>query len=145
MHIVPLARHHPALLVIQPAQAVPPLTEAQAQELAAAGPAFAAVAEDGRVLAMAGVVPQWPEHEDARAIAWAMVGFDAGPAMRRIHRAVVDFLARATYRRIEAHVHADFPAAIRWIEMLGFRRETPEPMQGFDPTGRACYLYARVR
>lgn len=118
----------------------PPITLAAAEQLIAVGPSFSAVGEDGTVHAIAGVIPHW----NGRAVAWAFVGFDAGPYMVRITREVKRFLATSGLRRVEASVRADFPAAVRWVEMLGFHRETPEPMRGYGPSGESCYLYARV-
>lgn len=116
-------------------------TAEDAQALATGGAAYCAVGADGAVHAVAGLTEQW----SGRAVAWAMIGDGARKSFKEVHRAVLAFLANDQHRRIELYVRADFPAAARWAEHLGFVRETPEPMAGFGPGGEACYLYAKVR
>lgn len=142
MRVVPFQPDHIARLRLQPMQVAsePPVSEAEARALAAAGPSFAAVGEDGHVYAAAGVIPQW----EGRAIAWAMIAHDAGPHFLRITREVRRYLEACGIRRIETSVDAAFPQAIRWARLLGFRCETPEPMQGYGYQGRPAYLFARV-
>jgi hypothetical protein len=141
MQIVPFIASHAASIVLQPMQRFGPvISDADARTLEAVGPCYSALGDDGRVLACAGLIPQW----EGRALAWGMVAHDAGPHLVRITREVRRFLASCGYARVEAAVDALFPAAIRWIEMLGFERETPEPMRNFAPSGRPAYLYARL-
>lgn len=140
MRVVPFHPGHLHTLIIQPMQVEPPVQPDEAERLIAAGPSFSAVGEDGTVHAIAGLIHHWP----GRSVAWAFVGFDAGPHLLTITREIRKFLATCGIRRVEASVRADFPAAIRWMAMLGFERETPEPMRGYDPSGFPCYLYARV-
>lgn len=143
MLVVPFQPDHAMRLVLQPMQAEekPFLSLANAQALAAAGPCYSALDEDGTVLATAGVIPQWP----GRVIAWALIAHNAGPHFVRITREVKRFLATCNARRIEVAVDAAFPAAIRWAEMLGFVRETPQPMRAYGLDGRSSYLYALVK
>lgn len=142
MRIVPFLPEHALALHLQPMQQVsePPFSPTEAQALAG-GPAYSAVGEDGTVYAAAGLLPQW----EGRAIAWAALAWNAGPHLMRITREVRRVLAAAPFRRIETPVDAEFLAARRWIEMLGFRCETPEPMRGYGVNGRAAYLYALVK
>lgn len=140
MRVVAFAAAHLPALTIQSAQAAP-LTLAEAEELAKLGYCYTGVDEAGTVQAIAGVVPMW----EGRAQAFAFIGTNAGRHFVSIDRAVRRFLAASTYRRIEAHVDANFAAGLRWIEMLGFERETARPMRSFTPDGRDCHLYARIR
>ena len=96
---------------------------------------------DGEVIGFCGVIEMWP----GRAIAWAWLANCLGRKMIFAHRAVEKFLEMYKIGRLEAIVDTNHPAAIRWIEMLGFKRETPEPMQNCLPGGNSAYLYARVR
>jgi hypothetical protein len=91
-----------------------------------------------RVLGCGGVVPVW----QGRAQAWAYLGRDLGPFMVPITRAVKRFLAEQSVRRIEAT--ASWHDGCRWLEMLGFKRETAVPMEGYLPGGQSAHLYARV-
>lgn len=106
-----------------------------------AGQAFT-VFVDGRVIGCGGAVEIW----DNRALIWALVGKEAGRHMVGIHRAVAGFLMAAPWRRIEAAVDVGFEPGMRWLEMLGFRNETPEfPMRAYRPNGGDSYLFARVQ
>lgn len=114
------------------------LGEAAAESLDAAGPAWAAIA-DGEVIACAGLVPVW----EGRAYAWALLARGAGRHMLRLTRQIRSRLDAAGYRRVEMAVDSGFGAGCRWATLLGFRLETPFPMQGYLPNGKAAYLYAR--
>ena len=107
-------------------------------ELAQRGLAWTAEHEN-RILAIAGVEPQW----ENRAIAFALIAESAGEHFRAIHSAVADFLFRAPFRRIEATVDVGFEQGHRWIKMLGFELEGY--MKAYRPDGADMFLYARVR
>lgn len=94
---------------------------------------------DGKVLAIAGVEPQW----ENRAIAFALIAESAGQFFPAIHKAVRDFLIRAPYRRIEAAVDVGFKEGHRWITMLGFELEGY--MKAYRPDGADMLLYARIK
>lgn len=112
-----------------------------ARTLEQCGPAHTAM-RDGKVLACIGLMPIW----EGRATAWAIMAQDIGGIdYLAIHRAVKRFMKLIGYRRIDATVVWHFENAIRWAEMLGFKRETPEPMQNYGPDGQAHYLYSWVR
>lgn len=140
--ILPFQANHLAVLRLQPAQEYM-ASRVQADnygvEVEGWGPAYSAMA-DGRIIACAGVATVWP----GRGAAWALLSKDAPCHFIAVHRAVRDFLDHCGIRRIEAYVDPEFVAAHRWMRMLGFRQETPEPMPGFLEDGRAMLLYARV-
>ena len=115
-------------------------SEAYGRMLAQSASAFTAL-DGGRVIACSGCVEIW----DNRAMAWALVSKDAGRHMLGIHKAVAGFLAGAKWRRIEASVDVGFEAGMRWMAMLGFTCETPEPMRAYRPDGGDCYLFARIK
>lgn len=107
-------------------------------ELANQGLAWTAESEN-RILAIAGVEPQW----ENRAIAFALISGAAGPYFWAIHSAVSDFLNTAPFRRIEATVDVGFAQGHRWIKMLGFELEGY--LRAYRPDGADMLLYARVR
>lgn len=103
------------------------------QKLLDAGPCWTA-AQDGQVLACAGLVLHWP----GRAGAWCLIGADFPRASWLwLHRQVREGLARSTddlgLRRIEAEARSQWPQGARWLRMLGFTREGT--MSAFGPDG----------
>lgn len=94
-----------------------------------------------RCIGCAGIAEVWTH----RAIAWAMLSEDCGRHMLEITRHVREALDLHPSRRIETAVFSDFPAGRRWVELLGFRLETPVPMAHYDGNGRSAWLYARIR
>jgi RimJ/RimL family protein N-acetyltransferase len=95
--------------------------------------------EDGKILAIAGIAPQW----ENRAVAWALVSTLAGHRFLAIHRAVESFLDNCRFRRVEATVDIGFQPGHRWMKMLGFKPEGY--MEAYRPDGADQILYARVR
>lgn len=143
MNITRFKAAHLAALELQDAQSYfgsQISTPGYAQHLESVGGGFTGLV-DGRVVACAGCTEVW----QGRAVAWALLSKDAGRHMMQIHRAVHGYLKAAQFRRIEAWVDEGFGPGERWLEMMGFRRETPEPMRGFRPDGGACFLFARTK
>lgn len=96
---------------------------------------------DGEPIAIAGLIELWP----GRAMAWSFLGEKAGPHMLALTRVIGRFLKMCEHARIEAYVDPTFEAGHRWMELLGFERETPGAMRRFTPDGRDQTLYARVK
>ncbi len=143
MKIVAFRPEHLRALELQEAQSYfngDLASEAYAQMLATTGNAFTAI-DGNTVIACAGCMEIW----DNRATAWALVSKGAGRHMIGVTKAISGFLAAAKWRRIEAYVDVGFEAGMRWMEMLGFKQETPVPMRGFRPDGGDCYMFARVK
>lgn len=148
MNIVPYKAEHLLAFRLQPGQQYLAAwtTEEHAKAVEAAvdanlGWAFTAIDDTGRVLGCAGVQLYW----QGRGMAWSYLSSDIGMFFPKVHRAVKRFMDGCFVHRIEATADADFAEGQRWLDMLGFKRETPEPMLGYRPDGGACYLYARVR
>lgn len=93
-----------------------------------------------RVVACGGVVPMWP----GRDLAWALISRTDPATFLKIHRRVARFFDERDCRRTEIAVNPNYPPAIRWAEMLGFRKETPDGMEGYNPDGATMDLYARI-
>jgi len=106
--------------------------------LVSGGPAYTLLGGN-EVLACAGIVPQWQN----RAMAWALVGKNAGRAMVALHRAVLRCFEIHPHKRIETTVASKFAEGHRWARMLGFEREGT--MTAFAPDGADYDLYARIQ
>lgn len=139
--IVALQQEHLQQLVLQDAQSYFGAMLSHPDYVAgliSGGPAYTLLS-DGEVIACAGIVPQWQN----RAMAWALVGANAGRAMVALHRAVVRCFEIHPCRRIETTVASKFPEGHRWARMLGFEREGT--MTAFAPDGADYDLYARIQ
>ncbi len=137
MNIVPLCKEHLLALDVQPAQASEYAhADALTSPIGLAWTAF----RDDHPIACAGLVEVW----EGRAYAWAILSRDARKYLRPLTREIRSRLAVAPFRRIEMAVDAHFAAGAKWARMLGFKCETPEPMQAYLPNGRPAYLYART-
>ena len=95
--------------------------------------------QDGKILAISGVIPIW----EGRASAWAFISEDAGEHMYHVHKAVRSFLRKSYFTRIEATVDLEFAEGVRWMKMLGFELEGY--MKAYKPDGSDALLFARVR
>ena len=127
------------VLALQPAQAISAEDMAKpeyAVELQRAGPCYT-VTRVGEVIACAGVVWKHPAHGHA----WALLSAEAGSCMLGMTRAIRRWLRFHNTGRIETAIDCEFPAAIRWIELLGFEREGR--MRKVTPDGRDCFLDAQ--
>lgn len=93
-----------------------PLTQAHGEALLEAGPAWTAVAADGRLLGVGGFHVVNPCY----AVAWALLADRIGWAMTGISRAVIRQIDALGFRRIEALVPVGFEAGLDWADMLGF-------------------------
>lgn len=94
---------------------------------------------DGEVIGCAGVHELWSN----RAVAWALLGQNAGPHFRALHRAALGFLLQAPWKRIEAMVQDGFAPGHRWASMLGMEHEGV--MRAYSPTGIDFHIYARIK
>jgi hypothetical protein len=92
---------------------------------------------DGRPVACAGFMPQWP----GRTIAWAYLNANSGPHMLFVTRAVRKALDKVK-GRIEFAVRRDFDAGHRWARLLGFDVET-YVMKAYGPDGEDVTSYVR--
>lgn len=143
MNIVAFKAAHLQWLELQEAQAylsADIIKPEHARMIEQAGQSFTAMVGD-KVLACSGTAEVWT----GRAVAWALISKDAGRHMVGIHKAVAGYLSAAKYKRIEAWVDEGFEPGMRWLELLGFTRETPLPMRGFRPDGGSCFLFSKVK
>lgn len=85
------------------------------------------------------------EFHRGRALAWALLSSEGTrhmlPIVRRMRRMVDTY----PVKRVEMVVLADFVQGHRLAQLLGFKCETPEPMEGYFPDGSAGVQYAKVK
>lgn len=94
--------------------------------------------KDGKPIVACGVVEYWQD----RGYMWSFIGLGAE---RIAHRKAREYLDSVPLRRLEAAVDAEFDTGCRWLDRLGFRRESAAPVRAFWPNGRDAHLYALVR
>lgn len=94
---------------------------------------------DGNVVGCAGFYPLGVN----RIHAWALFSKKTRKHMTGITRAAQNMIYNIEKPRIETNIRSDFLQAIKFIELLGFKRETPLPMKSFGDDGMDYYLYAR--
>jgi len=95
---------------------------------------------DGKPLVCAGLINKWVDSWSA----WAYIDVAAGSHMLTVTRAVRRAFPDLPCGRIEATTPIDYDAGRRWLELLGFKNETPDGMACFTPDRRTYCLYSRV-
>jgi hypothetical protein len=140
IEIVPYKAEHVAAIVpnVESAQYGAFATPAIARTLE--GPFAKTALLDGRPIACAGLANRWYESW----IAWAYLSRDTGKHMLPLTRAIRQALPDLPQGRIEASTPMDYPEGRRWLEMLGFKCETPNGMAHWTPDGRSFALYSLV-
>lgn len=139
---VPYEPAHLKDLVLQPPQAALAeymRGEGYAEAVACGGQTTTAFDAQGRVLGIAGLLPQNP----ARAVAWALLADRPGGhllAMTRRARAGIE-QGLKTYDRIETFVDPEWPAAVLWVRALGF--DHPVRLPCYFPGRRAAVMFTR--
>ncbi len=99
-----------------------------------------AALDNGKTLAVAGVLPDWR----ACGTAWAWLGRGWRKHARAITSAACIHLDMSPLRRVETAVRCDFEPGHRWAERLGFTLETP-CARSWGADGRDYSIYVRVR
>jgi hypothetical protein len=109
------------------------------------GPAWTAVAADGRILACYGFGFQFPPNErtGGHALAWALLASGLGTDHLAITRHARSVVEGSPIARIEAIVRPAIEAEPRWVEAIGFTRVAE--LRSWGPTGETHVLYERVR
>lgn len=97
---------------------------------------------DGRVVACAGILPQWT----GRAVGWAVFGeclpLRAWFKITKAAKRVLDETQKSGFQRIEITVKEDFPQGHRWARALGF--EAGQVMRKYAPDGSDHRMWERV-
>lgn len=100
----------------------------------------AAIDDDGKVVAVAGILPRW----HGVGMGWAWLSKDWRKHARRITAQVITVLEQSDCHRIEAGVQCGFKAGHRWMKRLGFEVETP-CAKGWGPDGKDYTIYVRCK
>lgn len=111
----------------------------EAEELCSRGPAWSAIAGDGRVLCVAGFAEIFPP---VHAVAWAMLAEGIGRDHRRITEYARARVDEQNYRRIDLITAARLPC-LKWARMLGFERD-PYPLRNYGAASELCFLFERI-
>lgn len=114
------------------------LDEATALDLEDIGGTTAII--NGKVVGVAGILPQWR----GVGLAWAWLGRGWRAEARIITDHIRFVLDSADFHRIEAAVRVDYGRGHRWMKALGFSLETPLARK-WGPDGMDYSLYARVK
>jgi hypothetical protein len=128
-----------AELILQPAQRAwqERITPQEAAHLEQTGNAW--TLRTDRVIGCGGVL----DRGGGRGEAWALIAQDAGRDMIAATKAVRRYFETAPYRRIEAVTAANFPAAERWVAIMGGRFEGL--MEAFCEDGTDAKRWAWVK
>lgn len=140
MQLIAFLPEHLMALKLQAAQSSAQslmTAEHGAEIVGAGGRAWTAVV-DGKPIACAGMIEFWK----GRAYAWAYLSEDFKAHAKSVHRATLELLSGAPWRRVEMTVDVHHGAAKRWAAHLGFEREGV--CRAWTPDGRDVELWARV-
>lgn len=96
---------------------------------------------DHRCIGAAGIVHC---HGDT-ALAWAVLGADAGPYLMQLTRKVRKAIDISPYKRVEMRVIYNFEEGHRWAKLLGFGEPEAPLMRRSGVYGEDETLYARVK
>ena len=134
-------RHLYAVQGLTPAQVSMAERAGEAQAFLNAGPAITAY-RGPDLVACGGFLIHYPGVAEAWMMTSALApryGLSLFAAARELTTQMFDF---ARCHRIQAAVHTEFAAAIRFVERLGFVREGT--MRHYGPDNTDYYLYART-
>lgn len=126
IEIVPLQAEHLAHIDIQEKQRYfkEECTSAEYREAIAKQGGWVLIA-DGRIIAIAGIVPT----DKGVGIGWAVLSTHFKKYALRVTRAIRKYLDKVvnkekTYHRVEVHVDTTFKEAVRWAKLLGLTYES---------------------
>lgn len=116
------------------------LSQDHVKGLVAYDNSYAAINEQGKVIAVAGVVERW----ENRSEVWAIIDENSRDNFLELHNAVKRFLSIYPIKRVEAVVEYTFEAGHRWMRLLGFKKET-ERMIAYGPGGNDSTMYVKIK
>lgn len=107
------------------------------------GFAYTLVSSECEIIGCFGILPKW----EGVGYAWTLLGENIeSKHFVYIHKQckrLCELMLKFTYRRIEATVVSDFEEGLRWMPLLGFKKEGL--MKKFDPYGRDHVMFSMVR
>ena len=101
-----------------------------------------AIVHDDVTVALLGVVPVWPGVGQAWLIGTDGIGLRGVEVMKASKR-IIKTLLDLEMHRIHAYSAAFHSQAHRWLELIGFRREST--LKQYGKTGEDFYCYAITR
>lgn len=101
-----------------------------------------AVVHDGIPVALLGVVPVWPGVGQAWLIGTDEIG-SRGVEVMKASKRIIKTLLDLEMHRIHAYSAVFHTQAHRWLEMIGFRREST--LKQYGKTGEDFYCYVVSR
>lgn len=110
-----------------------------AEALAAEEHSYRIVADQGKIVACAGIHEFWPGY----GLSWAFVSDTVKPYMTSLVLLVRRFLQISPFHRIEAAVDVNFKDGHRFIRALGFEKECV--MRKYSSDKRDHVLYSIVK
>jgi hypothetical protein len=145
MRVVDFQPQHLTEIKVQGAQTFELYDPVSGPSLQKAGPCFT-VLDGETVIACMGLIDVWPNGTHTRYIVWALIS-ECGPVnFLKITRRARNWLAAQSGPvRVEATVAANFKQGHRWVDLLGFKCETPDGMEGYSPYGDRFFLYSWVK
>jgi hypothetical protein len=100
------------------------------------------VIADGKIIGCGGVFKTAPHIGRV----WSFLSVHSGPHMMFLTRKTIERLRRDDMPpRLEAIVRSDYGAGRRWVEVMGFKNETPEGMAAYGFNGETYSQYSLVR
>ncbi|MCP4537769.1 MAG: hypothetical protein GY832_11550 [Chloroflexi bacterium] len=113
------------------------------RDLLSEQPAVTAWDDDGGIIFVGGINWYWKGVGEA----WVIFHRNAQRHGHRSYRTAKEVLAmlmdKSDYHRVQATARADWPQAVRMLEVMGFHREGL--MEKFYPNGADAYMYSMVR
>lgn len=123
-----------------------PMTLKEAQDLEDSGPAWTAIAADGRLLCCAGIYVTFrhPETEEpVQGHAWAMLADGIGAYHLELTRFARCQILESPIRRIESNVRADCKSETSWARLCGMAPVAR--LEAWGARSEPHMLFERVR
>ena len=96
---------------------------------------------ENKIIGCAGIMPLW----NGVGHAWVVMGSDYKNNRIWLHRHIKNMFIKIAigkeFKRVQANVQAGFKEGVRWIEALGFHRESK--LEKYGPAGEDHYMYVR--
>lgn len=100
------------------------------------------IEDKGKIIGCAGVVDMWP----GVAEAWTLLSDEAKTKPFFLHRLTLrimkNIIQTKKYRRVQAIVCWSDPVSVKWIERLGFIKESIMKQFGADGSDHAMYVWS---
>lgn len=99
---------------------------------------------NGEVIGVGGIVMFYPGRGEAWAVLSEKVNNFKVEVLLCIKKILEQGVIDTGAKRLECSVREDFPKSRAMIEFLGFKCDTPEPLQFYCPDGASVRLYSKI-